>query len=188
MQCAARFDSVKPISVLMVADNGTFSGTSEAVFVLDLLQSKNQAPAASVPCQALYTGTLFGEKVLLAISGELRILALIVPVPDWAAHARSKHSTVLSTVRGGDLLQADTHMVAGGPANQCVGALHPSPSWASDGSPRRPRNSSTTIGPCLLQALHQKRPPCLSFAALMQDSTYLGVAFWSVDAAPLARA
>ena len=76
MQCAARFDSVKPISVLMVADNGTFSGTSEAVFVLDLLQSQNQAPAASTPCQDLYTGTLFGEKVVLAISGDLQLLAL----------------------------------------------------------------------------------------------------------------
>ena len=74
--CAARFDSVKPISVLMVADNGTFSGTSEAVFVLDLLQSQNQAPAASTPCQDLYTGTLFGEKVVLAISGDLQSLAL----------------------------------------------------------------------------------------------------------------
>ena len=60
----------------MVADNGTFSGTSEAVFVLDLLQSQNQAPAASTPCQDLYTGTLFGEKVVLAISGDFQRLTL----------------------------------------------------------------------------------------------------------------
>ena len=69
MQCAARFRSVEPISVIMVADNGTFSGTSEAVFILDLLQNANQAPAASVPCQELQTGTLFGQKIVLAISG-----------------------------------------------------------------------------------------------------------------------
>lgn len=74
MQCAARFKSVDPVSIIMVADNGTFSGTSEAVFVLGLLQNANQAPAATVPCQGLQAGTLFGQKVVVAISGEQAML------------------------------------------------------------------------------------------------------------------
>ncbi|BDA42288.1 hypothetical protein COCOBI_03-1750 [Coccomyxa sp. Obi] len=69
VQCAARFQSTKPISVIMVADDGTFSGTSEAVFILGFLQNKLQAPAETNPCQQFYTGTLLGQSVVVAISG-----------------------------------------------------------------------------------------------------------------------
>ena len=56
----------------MVADDGTFSGTSEAVYILNTLKGQLKAPASSVPCQQLYTGTLLGQKVVVAISGEHR--------------------------------------------------------------------------------------------------------------------
>lgn len=71
VQCAARFQSAVPISVIMVADDGTFSGTSEAVFFLGLLQNKLQAPPNTAPCQQFYTGTLLGQSVVVAISGTL---------------------------------------------------------------------------------------------------------------------
>lgn len=70
MQCIARFGSVSPISVLMVADDGTFSGTSEAVYLIQTLKGQLKAPVNSVPCQQFYTGYLLGQKVVLAISGE----------------------------------------------------------------------------------------------------------------------
>ena len=57
----------------MVADDGTFSGTSEAVFILGLLSNKLQAPATTNPCQQFYTGTLLGQSVVVAISGYLNI-------------------------------------------------------------------------------------------------------------------
>lgn len=57
----------------MVADDGTFSGTSEAVFILGLLSNKLQAPATTNPCQQFYTGTLLGQSVVVAISGYLSI-------------------------------------------------------------------------------------------------------------------
>lgn len=69
MQCAARFQSTVPVSIVMVADDGTFSGTSEAVFVLDLLQNKAQAPNSLIPCQQIYSGTLLSQPVVVAISG-----------------------------------------------------------------------------------------------------------------------
>ncbi|KAK9901676.1 hypothetical protein WJX75_007959 [Coccomyxa subellipsoidea] len=53
----------------MVADDGTFSGTSEAVFILGLLSNKLQAPATTNPCQQFYTGSLLGQSVVVAISG-----------------------------------------------------------------------------------------------------------------------
>ncbi len=68
-QCIARFGSVTPISVIMVADNGTFSGVSEAVYLIQTLKGQLTAPVNSVPCQQFYTGTLLGQKVVLAISG-----------------------------------------------------------------------------------------------------------------------
>jgi hypothetical protein len=74
IQCATRFGSARPVTVLMVADDGTFSGTSEAVFVLGLLQVPRQAPPATVPCEQLYTGILLDQKVVVAISGKLPLL------------------------------------------------------------------------------------------------------------------
>ena len=70
MQCAARFGSVDPVSIIMVADDGTFSGTSEAVFVLDFLQNQVRAPNNSVPCQEFITGSLFQQRVVVVTSGQ----------------------------------------------------------------------------------------------------------------------
>lgn len=68
-QCAARFGSPNPVSIIMVADDGTFSGTSEAVFILDFLQNQNRAPNSSTPCQQIITGTLFQQDVVVITSG-----------------------------------------------------------------------------------------------------------------------
>lgn len=69
VQCAARFGSPNPVSIIMVADDGTFSGTSEAVFILDFLQNQNRAPNSSTPCQQIITGTLFQQDVVVITSG-----------------------------------------------------------------------------------------------------------------------
>lgn len=62
----------------MVADDGTFSGTSEAVFILGLLQNKLQAPANTNPCQQVYTGILLGQPVAVAISGDPRSSGILI--------------------------------------------------------------------------------------------------------------
>ena len=70
MQCIARFQSVNPVSILMVADDGTFSGTSEAVYLINALKGELKAPANTTPCQQFLTGSLLSEKVVIAISGD----------------------------------------------------------------------------------------------------------------------
>ena len=70
MQCIARFQSVNPVTILMVADDGTFSGTSEAVYLINALKGTIKAPANTTLCQQLLTGTLLGEQVVIAISGD----------------------------------------------------------------------------------------------------------------------
>ena len=57
-----------------VADNGTFSGTSEAAYILGLLKSTYSAPQNAIPCQSLVTGTLFGQPVVLITSGTPELL------------------------------------------------------------------------------------------------------------------
>lgn len=60
--------------------DGTFSGTSEAVFILGFLQNKLQAPAETNPCQQFYTGTLLGQSVVVAISGNVAADSFIASV------------------------------------------------------------------------------------------------------------
>ncbi len=52
-----------------MADNGTFSGTSEAAYILGLLKNTYSAPQNAIPCQSIVTGTLFGQPVVVITSG-----------------------------------------------------------------------------------------------------------------------
>lgn len=56
-------------TAFQVADNGTFSGTSEAAYVLGLLQNTYSAPQNAIPCQSIVTGSLFGQPVVVITSG-----------------------------------------------------------------------------------------------------------------------
>ena len=58
---------------VQVADAGTLSGTGEATYLLGLLQNKNSAPSAAIPCQSMSTGTLFGHAVAVITSGGERM-------------------------------------------------------------------------------------------------------------------
>lgn len=58
-----------PCHLKHVTYTGTFSGTSEAVYLLGSLQNKVAAPAAAIPCQSIVTGNLLGQPVVVITSG-----------------------------------------------------------------------------------------------------------------------
>lgn len=60
---------MKCCSALQVADDGTFSGTSEAVYILGLLKQTYSAPSNAIPCQTITTGSLLGQPVVVITSG-----------------------------------------------------------------------------------------------------------------------
>ena len=49
---------------------GIFSGVSEAHFVLANLVNRQDKPAAATVCGGVSTGTLMGQPVLVAMTGE----------------------------------------------------------------------------------------------------------------------
>jgi hypothetical protein len=55
---------------IVFADPGTLSGTPEASFYVEALQGKNEIPANITSCSDLLTGTIMGQPVVVATSGE----------------------------------------------------------------------------------------------------------------------
>ena len=159
VQCIARFQSVNPVSIIMVADDGTFSGTSEAVYILNTLKGQLKAPANSVPCQQLYTGTLLGQKVVVAISGEL--LRTLPCITLWAHRCSPLHLTQTQLCSG------CAYFTLGRLLHSCCQAYTALSSNADVGiGPEASALCTTYITQC---------------ADLVKDFIYLGTSGWSAQ-------
>lgn len=53
------------------ADPGDFSGTSEAHYILANLKHKQAKPRGSTVCGSVFSGSLLGQPVVVATTGEL---------------------------------------------------------------------------------------------------------------------
>ncbi|KAL6760862.1 hypothetical protein V8C86DRAFT_2546614 [Haematococcus lacustris] len=60
---------LQPFSVIMTADPGTFSGVSEARYVIENLQDKHMKPVNSTVCGGVFYGSLMGQRVLVVTTG-----------------------------------------------------------------------------------------------------------------------
>lgn len=58
-----------PLSVILTADPGDFSGTSEAHYIIDNLKNVKIKARDSTVCGSYYQGLLMGQPVLVVTTG-----------------------------------------------------------------------------------------------------------------------